>query len=81
VFAGPDDYRSIYVADCAPLGGPVDGTPVQIANARLIAAAPELYEALEDALKFILGDISGVSQRAAIIKAGTEALVKADGDQ
>ena len=46
VFAGPESV-SIYVADCAPMGGPVDGTPVGIANARLIAAAPELFEALE----------------------------------
>lgn len=50
VFAGPDDYRSIYIADCAPLGGPVDGEPTTIANASLIAAAPELYEALRELL-------------------------------
>jgi len=47
VFAGPID-NSVYVADCAPMGGPVEGRPEQIANACLIAAAPELLEAGEE---------------------------------
>lgn len=46
VFAGPFD-DSTYVADCAPLGGPDAGRPEQVANARLIAAAPELLDLLQ----------------------------------
>ncbi len=47
VFAGPID-NAIYVADCDPMRvGGVDGHPVCIANAILIASAPELLEALE----------------------------------
>ncbi len=47
VFAGPID-NAVYVADCDPMRvGGVDGHPVNIANALLIASAPELFEALE----------------------------------
>jgi hypothetical protein len=44
IFAGPIDDL-IYVADCAPLGGPVDGRPEQIANAALIVEAVNAYDA------------------------------------
>ena len=46
VFAGPIG-DAIHIADCEPMGGPFDGTPAGRANARLIAAAPDLLAALE----------------------------------
>lgn len=60
VFAGPND-RSVYVADCEPLGGPVDGTPRGRANAAFIAAArqavPELIAYIEE-LESRVNDLS-----------------------
>lgn len=49
VFGGPND-RSIYVADCAPMGGPVDGRPDQVANAAFIVRACNSHYALIEAL-------------------------------
>ena len=47
------------------------------ANARLIAAAPELYKALEDLLGFL---VHGKKDRQSILRA-TAALAKARGDE
>ena len=53
--AGPDG-DSDFVADVV-----VSATDVGIAQARLIAASPELLEACEDALRFLAVDCKGVS--------------------
>ena len=52
-----------------------DGEQIHAANARLIAAAPELYEALVDLIGFLF---HGKKDRQAILRA-TAALAKARG--
>lgn len=54
-----------------------DGEQIQAGNARLIAAAPELYEALENLLGFLF---HGKKDRQAILRAKA-ALAKARGDE
>jgi hypothetical protein len=56
--------QNIYIATASPIhGGPMPGNPYEraVANARLIAAAPELLEALEDALPDLLSFYSFMS--------------------
>ena len=62
---GNPDMRGLLVAECP------GHTPESNANARLIAAAPELLEALQDALKAGVIDMNGEpdAARAAIAKA------------
>jgi hypothetical protein len=74
VFAGATD-NSVYVADCAPMGGPVDGRPEQIANARLIAAAPDLLAALQGLLTNTLSNQAPDGQEA--VRAARAAIAKA----
>lgn len=57
------------------VGGGISGKPTQIANAHLIAAAPELLEHLRYALKFMRG-ISGNSAQVRDIEA---VIAKAEG--
>lgn len=45
-------------------------------NAKLIAAAPDMYEALKDLLAYVDGDISGPAQRDGIIAEARAALAK-----
>lgn len=49
-------------------------------NIYLVAAAPELYSALEDVLGLLSGAISGTSQRSGIIAEANAALRKARGE-
>jgi hypothetical protein len=53
-------------------GGGTKGKPTQIANARLIAAAPELLAALRELLALNPHAIGAASARAAIAKATGE---------
>ena len=46
------------------------------ANARLIAAAPDLHDSIRDLLAYLDGDISGPAQRDGIIAEARAALAK-----
>jgi hypothetical protein len=48
------------------------------ANARLIAAAPDLLAALQDTVALIRGDISGPAQRDGILREAEAAIAKAE---
>lgn len=50
------------------------------ANARLIASAPELLEALKDSIKFLNSDMTNKENQAAFKKIIENAIVKAEGD-
>ena len=71
VFAGPDN-NSTYVADCAPMGGPVEGRPEQVANAAYIVHACNNYpkaQAMADALRLVRNNnrnsVTGLDARKA----------------
>jgi hypothetical protein len=81
----PDPKGRLIVEDCH--GNPVCTTsargvqgrvPIMEANAKLIAAAPELYEALEEAL--LLVDMSTSYRRVDIAQQARKALAKARGE-
>jgi hypothetical protein len=81
----PDPKGRLIVEDCH--GNPVCATsargvqgrvPIMEANAKLIAAAPELYEALEEAL--LLVDMSTSYRRVDIAQQARKALAKARGE-
>lgn len=49
------------------------------ANARLIAAAPELYEALQDCVALLSGEVSGAAQVNSILRESRAAIAKVEG--
>lgn len=78
--ASADSMRSLAVAQ-AGSGGTLtnDPYPIALANAHLIAAAPDMYEALEALAKFHLsGGHEGDADEA--IGMATAALAKARGE-
>ena len=81
VYAEPDPKGpSIVVADCCNANAP-DSDKEQEANARLIAAAPELLEALANALENIEGCLVGQDLPSMIIRDKARAAIrKARGD-
>ncbi len=76
---------SLEVAFLAELGGGMDKR-MREANARLIAAAPDLYDAAENALEALIGccvPAGGVDDRKTMLEAQRmlrAAIVKATGD-
>ena len=84
VFVGtPPDYSLIADADPDCKGGH-DGAEPMLANARLIAAAPELYEALSDIMEnplyqTAIGGNPNMVER--LMERASAALAKARGEQ
>ena len=66
----PRDGQSL-IATCMPLNGAMDELQIAFANARLIAAAPELLEALEDMLTLMgpLDDVEHIRRKQAALAA------------
>lgn len=83
---GPDG-SGVLIAVMCPWGIAADGPSPQAANARLIAAAPDLYDAADNALNVLIGccvPAGGVDDRKAILDAQAmlrAAIAKATGEK
>jgi hypothetical protein len=69
-----------FIGECKDVNGNWSDTKTTVANANLIAAAPELYEALDQMVAFMT-EFGCYSESRPVVRVGMQALAKARGEK